>query len=200
MAHHFFAYLGRLRWINRWGLKRNAIAENVMEHSFEVATTAHALALIDQKFFNGSIDPRDVAVAALYHDASEVLTGDLPSPIKYHNSKIRDAYKSLEHTAECEMLATLPAELQDDFAKVLLSNNISDGVHKFVKAADLIASYTKCKAEVRAGNQEFSHAVIEINDRLDQIDMAALDYFREHFLHSFDLSLDELIKPNESPL
>lgn len=199
MAQHFFAYLSKLRWINRWGLKRNAIPENVMEHSFEVAAIAHALAVIRNKRFDGDIDAGQVAVAAMFHDASEVLTGDLPSPIKYHNRKIRDAYKAVERTAEKEMLDTLPYELRDAYAPYLLSERQDPEVKKLIKVADLLSSYSKCKAEVNAGNREFAQAVDDIKDRLDMFNMPEVRYFSEQFLPSFDLTLDELITP-EKPL
>jgi 5'-deoxynucleotidase len=194
---HFFAYLSRMRWIQRWGLKRNAISENIMEHSFEVATIAHALAVIRNRLFDGTIDPGEVTIAALYHDASEVLTGDLPSPIKYHNQKIRDAYKAVEYTAEKEMLSRLPAELQADYARHLLSSEQDPEIKHLIKAADMIACYTKCKAEINAGNPEFTKAIKDIEERLDQFDLPELDYFRATYLNSFDLTLDELITPNE---
>lgn len=199
MAQHFFAYLSKLRWINRWGLKRNAIPENVMEHSFEVAAIAHSLAVIRNKRFGGNIDTGKVAIAGIFHDASEVLTGDLPSPIKYHNRKIRDAYKAVEHTAEKEMLSTLPRELREEYAPYLLSERQDGEIKTLIKAADLLASYSKCKAEVNAGNPEFAQAVIDIEDRLDMFKLPEVDYFREQFLPSYDLSLDELITP-EKPL
>lgn len=195
---HFFAYLSKMRWIRRWGLKRNAIKENVMEHSFEVAAIAHALAVIRNRLFDGDIDVGQVTIAALFHDASEVLTGDLPSPIKYHNKTIRDAYKAVERTAEKEMLATLPKGIQSDYASLLLSEEQDPEIKHIIKAADMVASYIKCKAEVNAGNPEFSQAVIEIEERLkNQFHLPELDYFCVTFLDSFDLSLDELIRPNE---
>jgi 5'-deoxynucleotidase len=197
MAFHFFSYLSKLRWIHRWGLKRNAIPENVMEHSFEVAAIAHALAVIRNKKYDGNIDPGEVAIAAIFHDASEVLTGDLPSPIKYHNEKIRDAYKAVEYTAEKEMLSTLPEELQDVYAPYLLSDQQDPEIKTIIKAADLLASYSKCKAEVRAGNPEFAQAVHDIQDRLNQFEMPEVDYYRKHFLPSYDLTLDELINAEE---
>ncbi|MCB1614440.1 MAG: 5'-deoxynucleotidase [Pseudomonadales bacterium] len=191
---HFFAYISKMRWIQRWGMKRNAIPENVMEHSYEVATIAHALALIRQQVFGGEINPADVAVAALFHDVSEVLTGDLPSPIKYHNAKIRDAYKEVEYSAEREILSTLPDELKTLYEPYLLSDKLDDDVHQIIKAADLIAAYIKCKAELNAGNLEFAKAARTMEERLNNIHLPEADWFREKFLPSFDLTLDELIK------
>ncbi|MBT8149699.1 MAG: 5'-deoxynucleotidase [Gammaproteobacteria bacterium] len=197
MKSHFFAYLSKMRWINRWGMKRNAIQENVMEHSFEVAAIAHCLAIVAKHVFSRDIDPGSVLAAALYHDASEVLTGDLPSPIKYHNRKIRDAYKEVEYAAEREMLSTLPPELQPVYQEFLLHDSQQEDTEALVKAADLIASLIKCKAELNAGNKEFAKAVGDVEQRLENMAMQEVDYFRQHFLHSFDLTLDELITHSE---
>ncbi len=200
---HFFAYLSKMRWIMRWGMKRNATPENIMEHSFEVATIAFTLALIRNRIFlehyqGETVDANAIAVCGLFHDTSEVLTGDLPTPIKYHNAEIRDAYKKVERTAEKEILSTLPAELQPDFEPLLLEDRIPKEHKLLVKAADLVAAYIKCKAELNAGNVEFSKAAIEVNQRLDEFELPELNYFREKFLDSFDLTLDELITPGES--
>jgi 5'-deoxynucleotidase len=192
---HFFAYLSKLRWIERWGMKRNAIRENVMEHSFEVAVVAHALGEIHNRLNTDTIDLGTLVLTALYHDASEVLTGDLPSPIKYHNDKIRDAYKEVEHAAEREMLAMLPQNLQAGYAPYLLSENVDPAVKQLVKAADLIVAYTKCKAETVAGNPEFSKAMRDMEEKLALLQQPEVREFCEKFLPSFELTLDELIRP-----
>jgi 5'-deoxynucleotidase len=197
MKNHFFAYLSKMRWIYRWGMKRNAIQENVMEHSYEVAVFAHALAVISKRVFDNDTDPSRVVTAALYHDASEVLTGDLPSPIKYHNRKIRDAYKEVEHAAELEMLSTLPAALQKEYRDFLIHDNLPEDIQATIKAADLIASLIKCKAEVNAGNSEFAKAIVDVEERLQRMAMPEVDYFMQHFLPSYDLTLDELITHSE---
>lgn len=194
---HFFAYLSKLRWIERWGMKRNAIRENVMEHSFEVAVVSHALGEIHNRDNADKIDLGMLVLTALYHDASEVLTGDLPSPIKYHNDKIRDAYKEVEHAAEREMLAMLPKSLQASYAPYLLSENANPAVKQLVKAADLIVAYTKCKAEMVAGNPEFSKAMRDMEEKLSQLQQPEVREFCEQFLPSFELTLDELIRPNQ---
>ena len=198
MNNHFFAYLSKMRWIFRWGMKRNAIQENIMEHSYEVSVIAHALGIISNRLYDNDIDANALAISALYHDCSEVLTGDLPSPIKYHNKKIRDAYKEVEYTAEREMLSTLPVELQEDYRNHLLHENIPSEFVKLIKAADIIASLIKCKAEINAGNSEFKQAVQDTGERLAQMAMPEVDYFLENFLPSFDLTLDELITPSET--
>ena len=198
MNNHFFAYLSKMRWIYRWGMKRNAIQENIMEHSYEVSVIAHALGIISNRLYDNDIDANALAISALYHDCSEVLTGDLPSPIKYHNKKIRDAYKEVEYTAEREMLSTLPVELQEDYRNHLLHENIPSEFVKLIKAADIIASLIKCKAEINAGNSEFKQAVQDTGERLAQMAMPEVDYFLENFLPMFDLTLDELITPSET--
>ncbi len=197
MKHHFFAYLSKMRWIYRWGMKRNAIKENVMEHSFEVAVIAHGLAIIAKQVYANDVSPEAVATAALYHDASEALTGDLPSPIKYHNKKIRDAYKEVEKAAELEMLSTLPEELRDSYKNFLLHDGLDPYISRLIKAADLIASLIKCKAEVNAGNTEFAKAVIDVEERLMRMQIPEVDYFLQRFLPSYDLTLDELITHSE---
>ena len=148
MKSHFYAYISKLRWLQRWGMKRNVINENVMEHSWEVATIAHALALIKNRYFDGKVDVNAVVVAALYHDCSEVITGDMPSPVKYHTPELTRAYKAIEHEADRELLNLLPAELQSDFRPVLVEAEIDPEQMALIKAADTISAYLKCKAEV----------------------------------------------------
>ncbi|ALO45526.1 5'-deoxynucleotidase [Pseudohongiella spirulinae] len=191
---HFYAYISKLRWLQRWGMKRNVINENVMEHSWEVATIAHVLALVKNRKFGGSVDVNAVVVAALYHDCSEVITGDMPSPIKYHSPEITRAYKAIEHQADHELLSLLPAELQDDFRRVLVEAEIPPEYHRIIKAADTICAYLKCKAEVQAGNPEFRQAEQDVRGRLDKIDAPEVKYFLDTFAPSYGLTLDELLK------
>jgi 5'-deoxynucleotidase len=192
---HFYAYISKIRWIQRWGLKRNTITENVMEHSWEVAVIAHALALIRNRFFDGKLDANAVATTALYHDCSEVITGDMPSPIKYHSAGIRDAYKEIEHQAETELLALLPKELQADFRAVLVEAGVPHEYHVIIKAADTLSAYLKCHSELSAGNREFSQAATDIGKRLVDLDLPEVSYFLEVFAPSYALTLDELLKP-----
>jgi len=196
----FFAYLGRLRWIKRWGLKRNVIDENVMEHSWQVATIAHALAIIENRFYDGALDVNRIATTALYHDVSEIITGDLPSPIKYHSADIRDAYKKIESQAELQMLNLLPQELQADFAPLLLHSQVNPEEAAIIKAADIISAYLKCQAELQAGNQEFSNAANDINSRVRDLKMPAVDYFMRTFVDSYLLTLDELLDEHDKRL
>lgn len=190
MSHSFFAMLSRMRYINRWGLMRNTFQENIQEHSHQVAVLAHALAVIQNRFYGGQIDPGSVAVAALYHDASEILTGDMPTPIKYDNPDIKAAYKQVEAMAEQKLLSMLPEELRCDFDDAV---TIPDPeVHAIVKAADKLSAYIKCVEELKAGNTEFKQAREQTWAALCQNPIPALGYFMEHFLPGFELTLDEL--------
>ncbi len=190
MSHYFFPMISRMRYINRWGLMRNTRLENIQEHSHQVAVLAHALAVIQNRYFGGQIDPGQVAVAALYHDASEILTGDMPTPIKYDNPDIQSAYKAVEAVAEKKLLSMLPEDLQAEFDPVL---TIPDPqVRALVKAADKLSAYLKCVEEVKAGNNEFNKAKEQTYAALCQNPVPALRYFMERFLDGFELTLDEL--------
>ena len=190
MSHPFFAMLSRMRYINRWGLMRNTFQENIQEHSHQVAVLAHALAVIQNRFYGGQIDPGAVAVAALYHDASEILTGDMPTPIKYDNPHIKAAYKQVEAMAEQKLLSMLPEELRCDFDEAV---TIPDPeIHAIVKAADKLSAYIKCVEELKAGNTEFKKAKEQTWAALCQNPIPALGYFMEHFLPGFERTLDEL--------
>ena len=190
MSHHFFAMLSRMRYIDRWGLMRNTIHENIQEHSHQVAVLAHALAVIQNRFYGGQVDPGAVAVAALYHDASEILTGDMPTPIKYDNPDIQAAYKQVEAVAEQKLLSMLPEDLRADFDDAV---TIPDPeVRALVKAADKLSAYIKCVEELKAGNDEFKKAKEQTYHALCQNPIPALGYFMEHFLPGFELTLDEL--------
>jgi 5'-deoxynucleotidase len=193
MKSHFYAYISKLRWLQRWGLKRNTVNENVMEHSWEVATIAHALALIKNRLFGGTLDVNAIVVAALYHDCGEVITGDLPSPIKYHTPEITHAYKAIERQAELELLNLLPDELKPDYRAVLIEDLIPEEHRTIIKAADTIAAFIKCRTEVKAGNQEFSKAEEAVKDRLESLKMPEVEYFMDMFIDSYGLTLDELL-------
>lgn len=193
MRSHFYAYISKIRWLQRWGLKRNTVPENVMEHSWEVATIAHGLALIRNRYFDGQLDVNAIVVAAMYHDCGEVITGDMPSPIKYHSEAITTAYKSIERQAEHELLRLLPEGLKDDFEPFVISENIPPEHHAIIKAADTIAAFLKCQMEVAAGNAEFSRAAEDIKKRLERLDMPEVEYFLDLFVPSYALTLDELL-------
>ena len=190
MKSHFFAYISRMRFIQRWALMRNTAPENVQEHSHQVAVLAHALAVIRNEKFGGTSDPGAVAVAALYHDASEILTGDMPTPIKYDNPAIRSAYKDVEAVAERKLLEMLPEELQGVYAPLLTVRDTETA--QLVKAADKLSAYIKCVEELKAGNTEFREAAAQTRRALESYGLPEVAYFLETFLDSFSLTLDEL--------
>ena len=188
--HHFFAYIDRMRYIERWALMRNSVRENIQEHSHQVAVLAHALAVIRNELFGGQVDTGSVAAAALYHDAGEILTGDMPTPIKYYNPAIRDAYRQVERVAEEKLLAMLPDELRPTYSAAL--SPAAPELQQLVKAADKLSAYIKCLEELKAGNNEFRQAAEQTRYALDDMELPEVDYFLEHFLPSFKLTLDEL--------
>lgn len=190
MKSHFFAYISRLRFIQRWALMRNTAPENVQEHSHQAAVLAHALAVIRREIYGGKVDPGAVAAAALYHDASEILTGDMPTPIKYQNASIRAAYKEVEALAAGRLLAMLPEELQTCFAPVL--TEVDPEVEELVKAADKLSAYIKCVEELKAGNAEFREAAAQTRKALEAFGLPEVAYFLETFMDSFSLTLDEM--------
>ena len=190
MKSHFFAYMSRMRFIQRWALMRNTAPENVQEHSHQTAVLAHALAVIRREKFGGTIDPGMVAAAALYHDAGEILTGDMPTPIKYHSPAIRSAYKEVEAVAEQRLLAMLPPELQDVYAPLLTIQDPQTA--ELVKAADKLSAYIKCVEELKAGNLEFREAAAQTRAALESYGLPEVVYFLETFMDSFSLTLDEL--------
>ena len=190
MKSHFFAYISRMRFIQRWALMRNTAPENVQEHSHQVAVLAHALAVIRKEKFGGTIDPGAVAVAALYHDASEILTGDMPTPIKYDNPAIQHAYKEVEAVAEKKLLHMLPQELQSVYAPILTPADPE--IESLVKAADKLSAYIKCVEELKAGNTEFREAAAQTRKALEGYGLPEVAYFMDTFMDSFSLTLDEL--------
>ena len=190
MKSHFFAYISRMRFIQRWALMRNTAPEKVQEHSHQVAVLAHALAVIRNEKFGGTADPGAVAVAALYHDASEILTGDMPTPIKYDNPAIRAAYKDVEAVAERRLLDFLPEDLRAAYVPVL--TEVEPETERLVKAADKLSAYIKCVEELKAGNREFEAAARQTREALTEMHLPCLDYFMAHFLDAFQLTLDEL--------
>jgi len=198
MGRHFFAMLHRMRYINRWGLMRNTQAENITEHSLEVAVIAHALAEIRQIHHASGripVDPARVALLAIFHDASEILTGDLPTPVKYYNPAIQEAYKKVEATASEQLLKLVPDALQDSYRALLLpdrSDPATDEAMRLVKAADRISALIKCIDEEKAGNREFRRARDTIEVSIQAIDLPEVKQFMEQELPSFWQSLDEL--------
>ena len=191
-SSHFFAYLSRMKFIHRWGLMRNTRVENIQEHSLQVAMIAHALALIRNRLFAGGLDPERVMVLAVYHDVSEVITGDLPTPLKYFNPEISRAYSEIEQVARRKLWDMIPAELKADYRTVLFQENADTEGWKVVKAADKISAYVKCLEELKAGNQEFAKAKDSIAREIARLKLPEVDYFMREFVHSFALALDEL--------
>lgn len=190
---HFFAYLSRMKYIRRWGLMRNTRTENIQEHSLEVAIIAHALAIIRNRLYGGNLNPERVMVLAAFHEISEVITGDLATPIKYFNPEIKNAYSGIEQVARERLFNMLPPELQPDYADVILEKSPDDADHwKVVKAADKLCAYLKCLEELKAGNREFEKAEMSIRKQLEAMDQPEVAYFMEVFLPSYRLTLDEL--------
>ena len=191
MANEFFALLGRMRYITRWGLMRNTFSDNIQEHSHQVAVLAHALALIRRDILHlPTPDPDRCAVAALYHDASEILTGDLPTPIKYYNPDIKDAYKQVERIAGNRLLDMLPPELRESYEHLVLEND--ETLNPIVKGADKLSAYIKCVEEQKAGNTEFDSAAAMTMQSLKAMHREELDWFIENCLPAFSLNLDQL--------
>lgn len=191
MSYEFYALLGRMRYITRWGLMRNTFSENIQEHSHQVAVLAHALALIRREILRlPGPDPDRCAVAALYHDASETLTGDLPTPIKYYNPDIMASYKQVERVAAQRLLDMLPPELVDSYAHLILEDD--EELLPIVKAADKLSAYIKCVEEQKAGNTEFDTAMVQTLEMLRSTDQPELQWFMENCLEAFSLNIDQL--------
>ena len=191
MANEFYALLGRMRYITRWGLMRNTFSENIQEHSHQVAVLAHALALIRRDILKLPCpDPDRCAVAALYHDASEILTGDMPTPIKYYNPDIKAAYKQVERVAGERLLQMLPAELVECYTPLVLEDD--EEIATIVKAADKLSAYIKCVEEQKAGNTEFDSAEVSTMQSMLKMDRPELTWFINNCLEPFRLNLDQL--------
>ncbi|NLM60808.1 MAG: 5'-deoxynucleotidase [Clostridiales bacterium] len=188
--YHFYALISRMKYIQRWGLMRNGIQENVQEHSHMVAVLAHALACIRRDIFGKPADPDACAAAALFHDASEILTGDLPTPVKYFNPSIMKDYKEVERLSKEKLLTYLPDELKETYRPLIFEDS-DEEIKAFVKAADRLAAYIKCVEELKTGNTEFKKAGEQVWENLKKLQMPEVEYFIEHFMPSFSLSLDE---------
>ncbi len=189
---HFFAYLARMTLIQRWPLMRSVTTENISEHSLQVAFVAHALALIKNKKFGGECNPERIALLSMFHDCSEVITGDLPTPIKYYNPTIAEEYKKIELAAEQRLLGLLPEEFRDDYAPLIDSEKINSDEYAIVKQADSICAYLKCLEELNAGNHEFTQAKKRLRETLDARSTPEMQYFLETFAQSFTLTLDDI--------
>ena len=193
MSYAFFAYLSRLKLIRRWSLMRNTQPENDAEHSLQVAMIAHAIAMIGRDRYHRDTDPEHVLTLAVYHDATEVMTGDLPTPVKYHNEELRNAYHRLEDVSADRLLDLLPEDMRPAFFPCLRQENGYD--RDVVKAADKISAYIKCLEEKRAGNREFDYAAENVRKSLDAVELPEVRDFLQEFLPAFEMTLDELNHP-----
>ncbi len=187
----FFAFLSRMRYISRWGLMRNTVPENIQEHSLDVAVIAHALAIIRNTYYGGSLDPARAAMYGIFHDASEIFTGDMPTPVKHFNPNFKQSFHQLEDRARRKLLAMLPPELAKEYEQLFFFDDQHEYVH-LVKAADKIAALTKCIEEGKSGNHEFRRAETEHFEQLSDCKQPEVLYFLEKFLPGYRLSLDEL--------
>ena len=189
---HFFAHLARMKLIHRWPLMHNVRIENVQEHSLQVAMVAHALALIRNHFFDGQLNPDRIATLAMFHDVSEVLTGDLPTPVKYYNPAIKEEYKKIEKIAEQKLIDMAPEPFREDYAELISGDKHSEDEAFIVKAADVICAYLKTLEELSAGNREFTLAKKRLDKMLKDYHSDEVDYFLKQYVPSFSLSLDEI--------
>ncbi|MBQ3546076.1 MAG: 5'-deoxynucleotidase [Lachnospiraceae bacterium] len=189
--YNFFAMLSRMKYINRWGLMRNTIDENIAEHSLETAFIAHALAVINNIYFDGDISPDKVAVYAMYHDTPEIITGDLPTPVKYFAPEIKKSYDMVEEAAIEKLISSLPVEMQDIYSKLLKENEIDKEYRIIVKAADKISALIKCIEEKRMGNQDFLQAELATLRAIKDLNCKEADYFMKSFIESYNLTIDE---------
>lgn len=191
MKKSFYAYMSRLKHIKRWGLMRNNMEENVAEHTFNVTLIAHALCMIKNTYFGGAVSEKDVLAAALYHEAGEVITGDLPTPIKYFDEDITRSYKKIERHAEDTLVSMLPEEMRGQIGPYVRQEEDAE-VKRIVKAADRLSAYIKCTEELKAGNREFEKACARTKEAVEGMKSPEVDYFIEHFLPGYSLTLDEL--------
>lgn len=189
--YHFFAIMSRMKYINRWALMNNTRLENISEHSLTVAMIAHALGIINHKKLGGNIDPEHAAAIAMYHDCTEIITGDLPTPIKYSSKTLRNAYAGIEEEASRQLLSTLPEYMQEEYEKIIIPKDEDPHLLKLVKAADKLSALIKCIEEERMGNAEFRKAKEETLKSLVRMDIEEVRIFMDDFLPSYNLSLDE---------
>lgn len=190
----FFAYIDRMKYIRRWGLMRSSMPENVQEHSMQVAVLSHALAVIGRDIYQKPLDPARIAAAALYHDCSEIFTGDLATPVKYKNDRLSGAYKEAELEAKRSLFDTLPEALKPGFSEVVFFEEEQPALYRYIRAADKLSAYIQCQNELASGNSDFRQAEATLRATLDAMaaDMEELDYFLKHFIEGFRLTVDEL--------
>lgn len=191
-SYHFFAMMSRMKYIERWALMRNSMSENISEHSLEVSMLAHALAVIGNRRCGKQLDAKKAAMIGLYHDATEILTGDMPTPIKYFNRDIQDAFKKIEENAANKLLAMLPEDLKEDYRELFFAAEGEEYLWKLVKAADKLSALIKCIEEGKTGNSEFVQAKETIWNALMEMKLPEVDEFCKDFLASYEKTLDEL--------
>ena len=190
---NFYAMMSRMKYINRWGLMNNTKYENLSEHSLQVAMLAHCLVLIHNKRFAGSLNAERASILAVFHDSTEIITGDMPTPIKYFNNTIKDAYKDIENAAADRLCSLLPEDFREDMELIIKQNSDEDKeLKKFVRAADRFSALIKCIEELRMGNEEFRQAKTGIEKSIKEMNMPEAEVFSKEFLPAFSLSLDEM--------
>lgn len=195
--NQFFAMLSRMKYIDRWGLMRNTISENISEHSLEVGFIAHALGVIANEIYGADINAERLALLGMFHDVTEIITGDMPTPVKYYSPVIRNAYKEVEAVAKEQLLTGLPDELKNIYAPLLLETKEEEELWKYVKAADKLSALIKCVEEGQMGNKDFAKAEASIRTAVNKMDMPEVKYFVENFLPAYNLTLDESNEPLE---
>lgn len=198
MAHHFLAYLYRLRHIERWSLMRNTMPENVAEHSYQVSLLAHVICTIARDVFGKGVDPDKAAAYALFHDATEMFTGDIPTPVKHHNPRILANFREIESLAADRLLATVPEELRGSYRPYIVGEGLDAELMKYVKAADVLDAYLKCVSEMSAGNREFATARRQSEQKVRQLDMPEVEWLLDRLAPGFEKTIDELSE-EESP-
>lgn len=192
MNSHFLAMMARMKYIERWALMRNSDSENLSEHSLEVGMIAHALAVISNVRLGNKLDTGKAALIGMYHDATEIITGDLPTPIKYFNADIKSAYKEIEGVAADRLLALIPEDMREYYEPIFKKDKGDEHIRKLVKAADKISALIKCIEEEKAGNSEFASAKASTGKALDSLELEEVEIFKKEFLGSYYLTLDEL--------
>jgi len=190
--YNFYAYIGRMKYINRWGLMRNTSSENIQEHSLQVAILAHALTLIKNKYFDGILNPDTAGMYGIFHDSSEIITGDLPTPVKYFNPEIKDSYGKLEDISKEKLLSMLPEDFRDEYREIIFYEQLHSEYYPVIKAADKLSAYIKCLEEVKAGNNEFNKAKEATLLSLYNMKLPEVEYFLKYFVNAYFLTLDEL--------
>lgn len=189
----FFAYLGRMKYIVRWGLMRNTDSENIQEHSLQVAVLAHALTVIHNHLdANTPLSPDRACVYAMFHDASEIITGDLPTPVKYYNPVINRNYHAIEDVAKEKLLSMLPEEMTEVYRPILFYEQEDSAYYPIIKAADKLSAYIKCAEEVKAGNREFQKAMESTREALEKMELPEVAHFMRHYLEAYKKTLDEM--------